>query len=185
MITTLFLSCFEDNDDDGMLGNVDNKVVLLKVDYQTHTFEGGKELAFGQSAGFTIASEYEAPGDFGSIELIYEELGQTLFEGTIVWMGLGERSYPESLLAVDDFVTVPEAVEMPSQTLFENVMYDEFAFYPEDLDYASLWEAIDNLQIVQTYRASNPDGTVSIFLYTPSVGAGDPADWDYYVILKN
>lgn len=185
LLTLFIFSCSEDNDD-----NLDseinvNKVALLKIDFLTQTFEGGNELTFESATDFTVTSNYQPPGDFGSIKLMYDEVDEPLFDGTIVWMGLGERSYPETLLDANDFTTIPEAVEMPSESMFTNVMYDEFAFYPEDMEYSLLWDSIKHLELVQQYRQNNPDETIKIFLYTPSVGVGNPADWDYYVILKN
>lgn len=185
LLTLFILSCSEDNDDNLENEINGNKVVLLKIDFLTHTFEGGNELTFESASDFTITTNYQPPGDFGSIKLMYEEVDEPLFDGTIVWMGLGERNYPETLQGVNDFTTTPEAVEMPNESMFINVMYDENAYYDEDLDYSLLWDAIKNLKIVQNYRNSNPDETIKVFLYTPSVGLGNPADWDYYIILKN
>ena len=52
-----------------------NNVLILKVDYLTNTFEGGKELTFNQSAqSFSIINQYKVPADFGNIKLIYQEL---------------------------------------------------------------------------------------------------------------
>lgn len=166
--------------------NVDenNKVVLLKVDYLTNVFEGGKELNFSNSPTFTISSTYQAPGDFGSVQLYYSELDALLFNGTIIWMGTGQIRYPifkNSSL----FETTENHIQMPDTSLFENVMYDEFAYYPNTIPYSNIWNSIDNLVIVEEYRELNPDGKVYLFLYTPSVGAGNPADWDWFVILKN
>ncbi len=179
------LSCSEDNDDNLIAENNTNKVALLKVDFLTNAFEGGKELTFESSSSFTIETSYQAPGDFGSVQLMYDELDQPLFDGTIIWMGLGERLYPESLQNVGDFETISEPVEMPSEAMFENVMYSEFAYYPDDLDYSLLWDSIKNLKIVEDYTSNNPNAMIKVFLYTPSVGIGNPADWDYYLILKS
>ena len=47
LITTLFISCSKDDFFNSSL--TDNKVLLLKIDYLTNTFEGGKELTFKES----------------------------------------------------------------------------------------------------------------------------------------
>lgn len=182
-LSFLFVSCSEDYDDNLRLEENASKVALLKVDFLTQTFEGGQELNFDATTGFTITANYQPPGDFGSVKLIFNELGQPIFDGTIIWMGLGERSFPETLQSVSDFATLSEPVEMPSESMFENVMYDEFAYYPEDINYSQLWNSIKYLKIVEDYRSNNPDGTIQVFLYTPSVGYGNPAEWDYYLIL--
>lgn len=187
----LFAGCSED--DASPVQNTepasDNKVLLLKVDLLTNAFEGGKELVFPEANGFTIASDYVPPGDFGSLKLTYEEVNQPIFDGTITWMGLGERSYPENLDAPETFAEMEEAIEMPAITDFEYVDYidegEEVVVDPEFANVQSVWGAIDNLEVVKAYRQSNPDAKVKFFLYTPSVGIGDPVDWDWYIILKN
>ncbi|AXG74149.1 hypothetical protein DVK85_07800 [Flavobacterium arcticum] len=163
----------------------ENNVLLLKVDLQTNTFEGGKELTFNDVEGFTISSVYNEPGDFGDITLKYEEANATIFSGTIVWAGLGEMTYPEELNVSASFTTVTEPTPMPNMDEFELVEYSEFGYYPETIDYNAIWDAIDNLQLVQEYRINNPNAKVNLFLYTPGVGVGNPAEWDWYIILKN
>lgn len=193
LCAALFASCSED--DSTPLNNPpdeiasENKVLLLKVDLLTGTFEGGKELVFPEADGFTITSEYVSPGDFGSLKLMYEEVDQPIFDGTITWMGLGERSYPETLAAAETFTEIEEAVEMPSLSQFEYVDYVQEGegdiMDPEWANLQSVWDAIDNLQQVKAYRESNPNAKINLFVYTPSVGIGDPADWDWYIMIKN
>lgn len=166
----------------------ENKVLMLKVDLLTSEFEGGKELTFDDASTFTIAAEYDAPGDFGGIKLKYEELNAPLFEGTVHWMGLGEISYPE-INPAQSFNTIENAVSLPNESLLDVVEYLPFATpldeWPYTPDYATLWHAVDNLEIVKEYRENNPNAKVNFFLYTPSVGVGNPADWDWFIILKN
>jgi hypothetical protein len=187
--TMLFASCAEDDAapvSNNNEANIENKVLMLKVDLQTHQFEGGKELVFPEAEGFTITTDYVSPGDFGSIKLNYAEVEQPIFDGTITWMGLGERSYPENIDPADSFTVIEDGVAMPELSDFELVDYGEGAGVADQwVDHQSIWAAIDNLQQVQAYRQSNPDAKVHLFLYTPSVGIGDPADWDWYVILKD
>lgn len=162
-----------------------NNVVLLKVDFQNNTFEGGKMLSFEGAEGFTISSVYHEPGDFGDITLKYDEVDETIFSGTIVWAGTGQMTYPDALTAPEGFPTVQAGVPMPGLEDFALVEYSEFSYYPEVIDYDAIWASIDNLQIVKDFRNGNPDGKVHLFLYTPGVAIGDPADWDWYVILNN
>jgi hypothetical protein len=55
-ITILLMSCSKTENVDGL-----NKVLLLKVDYLTNAFEGGKELTFPQStSAFTITTDYKS-----------------------------------------------------------------------------------------------------------------------------
>lgn len=186
----LFLSCSEDDAAPVQSPNtepaVENKVLMLKVDLLTYQFEGGKELIFPEAEDFNISIDYVSPGDFGSIKLNYEEVNQPIFDGTIVWMGLGERSFPEFLDGPESFSTIEGSVEMPDISQFQLVTYIEGGGIEEPwAEHELIWAAIENLQQVQAYRESNPNAKVHLFLYTPSVGIGDPADWDWYVILKD
>lgn len=164
---------------------IENKVLMLKVDFETSVFEGGTELIFPEADTFTISSVYNSPADFGDITLNYAETGQPLFMGSIVWNGTGNMVFPCALTQPDGFETDNVAAPMPPVSQFEKVMYDEFAIYPENIDYQTIWANIDNLVQVKAFRQSNPNAKVHLFLYTPSVGIGNPAEWDWYVILKN
>ena len=163
----------------------ENKVLMLKVDFETNIFEGGTELIFPEADTFTISADYNSPADFGDITLNYAETGQPLFMGSIVWNGTGSMVFPCALTQADGFETDSDAAPMPPVSQFEKVMYDEFAIYPAVIDYQSIWANIDNLVQVKAFRQSNPNAKVHLFLYTPSVGMGNPAEWDWYVILKN
>lgn len=165
--------------------SLENKVLMLKVDYLTNTFEGGTELVFPEADTFTISADYNTPSDFGDITLTYEEVGQPLFAGSIFWNGTGAMVYPCAMTQPDGFETTPNAVPMPPVSQFEKVMYHEHAFYPAVIDYQAIWANIDNLVQVKAFRQVNPAAKVRLFLYTPSVGIGNPAEWDWYVILKN
>lgn len=186
LLSLFAMSCSEDSETTNNNDPQQNKVLMLQVDFTTNTFEGGKEYTYDTSTtDFTISSEYHAPGDFGNIALYYDELGEMLFDGSIIWMGLGSRSYPQDLTEPSAFAynSTPEA--LPSVDEFEKIMYNEFAYYPETIDYDLIWNAIDDLQIVSDFRNSNPNSDIQLLLYTPSVGVGDPIDWDWIVFLKN
>jgi hypothetical protein len=90
--------------------------------------------------------------------LYYSELNEKNFDGTIIWLGTGEISYPEEINSPENFATIDESLEFPESNLFETVIYDEFAYYPENIDYSSIWNSIRNLEIVKNYRNSNPQG---------------------------
>jgi len=178
-------------DDDALPANnpnpvAGNKVLVLKVDLLTNAFEGGKQLEFDSAENFTIASYYNAPGDFGDIKLRYNEVEGDLFAGTIHWMGLGQITYPEFEMP-NAFTSMQGETAMPAATDFElvPVAQGEPPYEWPDTNYGAIWDAIDNLQLVQDYRAANPGAKVQLFLYTPSVGVGNPAEWDWIIFLKN
>ena len=187
VFAALLMSCSDTETDPVNGGSEGNKVLLLKVDLLTNAFEGGKELTFPDNNNFTISVDYNPPGDFGDVTLNYEEVGMPIFAGDITWMGLGEITYPESMDASGEFTTIQNPVSQPNESQFSLVTYEETEanIFFEDIDYDAIWAAVDNLAAVKEFRDSNPDAQVNLFLYTPSVGIGNPEEWDWIVILKN
>ena len=156
-------------------------VLMLKVDYTTNTFEGGKEFSFAKSSPtFTIKNEYVSPGDFGSVKLIYNELNELLFDGTIIWMGTGKIIFPQNIQSAAQFTRVQTNDTVYPTNGLENV----FNPYNESYNYTNMWLAIQSSAKVRDYLTANPSVTVKVFLYTPSVGVGNPAEWDWIIFLN-
>jgi hypothetical protein len=178
---SLFISCTKGKDETVARTTNANNVLVLKVDYNTNRFEGGKELTFSDtSTNMTITNQYVAPGDFGSIKLKYQELNEILFDGTIVWAGLGQVNFPQNLLDSNQFDRVMTADYVTPIAGFENVFNPDNSTY----NYNAIWMSVQSLAKVRQYLYSNPNATVKLFLYTPSVGMGNPAEWDWYIFMK-
>jgi len=159
-----------------------NKVLMLKVDYLTNTFEGGTETSYTtDTPAFTIKVNYIEPIDFGNIKLSYQELNETLFDGTIIWMGTGHINYPDSILPASAFTRVLTTDYISPDSGFVNL------FNPQNIpyNYSPVWASVQSLVKVREYLVSNPHSPVKLFLYTPSTGPGNPADWDWILFMKN
>jgi hypothetical protein len=158
-----------------------NKVLLLKVDYTTNTFEGGKEFTFdSNTTTFSTNYEYIPASDFGSIKIFYTELNAQLFYGDIIWMGTGEIHFPTDFQPANSFEFVNTLVPIDLPTV-ENIFNPNNQIY----DYTTPLNQVIYLSKVIDYRASNPNGVAKIFLYQPSVGIGDPATWKWIILFKN
>ena len=157
-------------------------VLMLKVDYLTNTFEGGYEFAFDNVPNsFTVRREYKSPGDFGYVKFFYYETLYMLFLGSIFWMGEGQIHFPENLLPASAFNRVDMKDFVIPKNGFENIMPE---YMPNNIDYEDIWGNIQNLVKIREYLGENPKQKVKIFLYTPCVGTGDPAHWDWILFLK-
>lgn len=175
----ILISC---NSEDIKTGqDAKSQVLMLKVDYTTNTFEGGAILGYTKKTdNFTINYEYKEPGDFGHIKLYYKELKQRLFAGTIIWMGKGEMIFPEKLEPANNFEIDP----LKNYILPKNGFEDVFNPNNRNLDYEKPWSTIQNLVKVREFLAANPTQKAKLFLYTPSVGEGNPKDWYWVIYLK-
>lgn len=182
IFVSLFSSCTEENAPVTETTNESNKVLLLKVDYLTNTFQGGKETTYAENSNsFTISHQSVPAVDFGNIKLKYNEINQILFDGDIIWMGLGQIHYPQNMLAANQFEAVLTADIVFPTTNFNHIL-------PEpnlSNNYNQVWMAVQNLVKVRQYLISNPTGVVHLYLYTPSVGIGNPADWKWIILMKN
>ena len=158
------------------------KVLLLKVNYATNIFEEGKELVLaGNPATFTPKPYYQAPGDFGSIKIVYDELGDTLFNGSIIWMGLGSISYPQNFTPASQFNRV-----LTNDMVYPgggyNIVFNPYpSFCPS---YAAVWAQVQSLVKVREYLQANPTATAHLFVYTPDVSIGNPNNWSWIIMLK-
>lgn len=157
-----------------------NKAIVLTVDYTTNKFLGGYAIempTLGHPA-LEMACDYKAPGDFGSVRWYDNQSQKDLFTGTTVWMGKGERTFPEKISAPNSFLKLDITMVMPLMT---PLLHDEFDSAHEGVEYAPIWGAIANLQCVSWVNDSTP---AYIYLYRPSVGVGNPADWYWVIFLK-
>ena len=158
-----------------------SKILLLKVDYMTNTFEGGYEQVLSkgitESDTIPISVEYVPPGDFGNIRLIYKPTSETIFNGSIIWAGTGKISYPKSFSEPSKYQKLSTQIGLDS-TQIQYLKY----FSPRNLEFSNVWESINDLKVVSEYL--NSQKKIVFFLYTPSVGAGDPNTWDWFVIMN-
>lgn len=157
-------------------------LALLKVDYQTHKFEGAKVFYFDAAGAvpqtIPIQMTYVPPGDFGNITLQYAPTGDTVFDGSIIWSGKGEMTQP---LLSKGFPAGPVALPAPDTNDVEVITPNTY-IRKEAYNIPDVWTGISNLYITRDFM-QNHNTRVGIFLYMPSVGIGDPADWDYFWLL--
>jgi hypothetical protein len=181
-VVFLLVSCSSNSNKDNSTKSVQpNKVLLLKVNYETNTFEGGYEAVFPNlTCTFTLSNQVIPPADFGNIKLFYSELNVKLFDGDIIWMGDGQIHFPTSFLSASQYSYIDTFAPIPDP-IFENIYNPNNVNY----NYSEIYNSIRYLGIVNEYRGSNPNASIKLFLYTPGVGVGDPTKWKWIFILKN
>jgi len=165
---------------------VSKKLVVLKVDYSTYDFEGGQLIELPAYTNLTdtlpIIINYIEPSDFGSLSVYYSSTNSSslVFDGSVIWAGLGSRSYPSTLAAAPDFPLLSAPLANIDSTEFQLVHYE---LGNQKIYYDSIWGGINNLDVVNYCRSQNST-KMALFLYQPSLGPGDPADWDWYIVME-
>ena len=170
-----------------VVGKTDD-IMVMKVDYLTFANRGYTTInvADKTDGGDTIPfhAVYRSPGDFGFIKLYYkqENPANLLFSGSIIWMGCGEMDYPAN------WVTGRANhlhMAYPGQEKFSFI--DEGGTYQKVTDETELrkvWESVSITEAFQWFY-SRSGKRAAVYLYTPSVGIGNPADWYYLVFVEN
>ncbi|MDR1119505.1 MAG: T9SS type A sorting domain-containing protein [Dysgonamonadaceae bacterium] len=156
------------------------EVLLLKVDYTTNRFEGGQKLQFTPSPEtLTVRTEHEDASDYGWIKVYFAEIDELLFYGDIIWLGCGDIIYPATWRNADDFELAGWTNYITPSNGFENI----FNTWKENYDYNPVWGAVQGILEVRQMLETNPLQRVKLFLYTPSVGMGNPEDWKWIIFL--
>lgn len=160
----LFISCSKEEDiikQEVKKATQENKVLVLKVNFDTNTLEGGKEFTFdNQNETFTtnvVVQSNEADG--GNIKVFYQELNQKLFEGTQSWTG--KIVFPGDFQPANSFVQTITANIFP-MPIFQNIYNPNNSVY----DYNLVWNAIQDRVKVREFLTSNPNQSAKLFLFT-------------------
>jgi hypothetical protein len=155
-------------------------VFTYMIDYTSNKFLGGYKLVLPYKIdSLKPVCEYNSPGDFGDVAWYDEATDTKLFAGTIVWMGKGKCTFPEKIDSPASFVKLDFSSETPRFMPLYHDEYDRKAH--SEVDYLPIWDAIKDLQDTSWVSDSTP---AYVYLYCPSVGAGDPKDWHWIVFLK-
>ena len=175
---TLFI-CGCSAKDEIMIEPIDENIIFVfNVDYTTNNFLGGYNIKLpAYKESFTPVCRYKSPSDFGSVEWSDEETGTILFSGTTIWMGKGERTFPEKIEAPDSYKKIDYITGLPEITTLYHADFD--LQNSQDIDYKPVWNSIRSLQSASWITNKT---YVYAYLYRPSVGVGDPKDW-YWIIF--
>lgn len=156
---------------------------ILVSDYQKYTFEKG-HFSIHQPCDnedmdtLPFIVKYAPPLDFGRISFLYSKNLDTLFDATIVWMGMGKIEFPLEYLPADSFKIQLTNVTAP-------VSYQYFQLFSPDSLFQkkadSAWNAVKSLQVVKDF--SLHPYRVGIYLYPPSVGAFVPSVAKWIIFL--
>lgn len=163
-------------------------IATLKVDYETYEFEGGHIEHYNCSncpkdnMPFTV--NYQPPGDFGRIIFRLSPTLDTVFDGTIIWLGQGKITHPNAFNTQSPFKDTTTQVKQPNNLRYLKKGYQVMtndSLFQSKAD--SAWQAIDSLAITNRFRTEG--FRAGAYLYTPAVGAFDPGPAKWIIFLYN
>ena len=190
-------------------GIVGSCSAVLRLDYETRAILGWQlicgsygavteadaraqaqtDTGYGASGSMLNAADpedlfvfYQAPGDFGGAAVVSARTGLSVFGGSIIWMGTGDITYPDSWRAADGLGS-----DCPAMTRTLDVAEYDLATGSTSLPSADVDAAMDVL-----WQTALPEGMMTsgylfdaaVVLYARSVGAFDPTTAEWIVILN-
>lgn len=180
--------CNKDEDWVCVLPSPSEVISVLQVDYTTNNFTGGYHIEMPlpiEKYDFELIPEYESPVDFGSITWYEKRHDVKLFSGTIIWMGKGERTFPEKILKASDFYFTPKPTTVKPQLIFLTNDGSPVEEWIPEIDTDAIWKSIASIGYVDQALQTHPEVPIYLYLYQPSVGIGDPKDWYWLVFVRN
>ena len=160
-------------------------ILISKVDYLTFRYKGfyalnvTNKLNSGNEIPFV--SQYQAPGDFGYIKLFYRNTDNLLMDGSIIWSGCGELNFPDNFRAG---LPMDNGLPYPGQSRIAFINDGgNYVTVTNERELQYIWQSVSRQKEFQHYYG-NSSKKVAVYLYTPSVGVGDPADAYYLVFTE-
>lgn len=150
-------------------------LAVLKLNYYNFTFEGGS-ISFldcpestKDSIPFNVV--YQSPIDFGNICFRIEPTLDTLFNGSIIWLGTGVINQPSNFNTISPFEVGDSIISIPNSIQFINEIgqIENNPYWLDAVD--DCWDAISNLKVTENF--ANHEFHAAIYLYTPAVGLTD------------
>ena len=160
-------------------------ILISKVDYLTFRYKGFYALNVQNpvqtGTEIPFLAEYQAPCDFGWIKLYYQNTDNLLMSGDITWMGCGQLEFPTGFRAGRQ---LNNRLPYPGQNKISFINdAGTYQTVTDDADLQRIWQTVSKQQEFRRYYA-NSHKKVAVYLYTPSVGIGNPADWYYLVFIE-
>ena len=162
---------------------------VLQVDYVTRELEGGALRYFAlcdtcDAHGIPLNFSFKYPGDFSWSRFLYEATGDTVFYGTTVWHGRGDREVPSELVSPDSFsqlaVAAPNPISIEYYPICEEFIFDCRENW-ERSEADSVWASVRTLDIVEAFAKRSY--RVGLYLYPRTIGGFDPRSADWIVFL--
>ena len=160
-------------------------ILISKIDYLTFRYKGFYALNVQNpvqtGTEIPFLAEYQEPCDFGWIKLYYQNTSNLLMSGDIIWSGCGELEFPIGFRAGRQ---LDNRLPYPGQNKIAYINNaGAYQTVTDDVDLQRIWQTVSKQQEFRLYYA-NSHKKVAVYLCTPSVGIGNPADWYYLVFVE-
>lgn len=162
------------------------RVTVLRVTADSsntsYRFDGGKEFKVAATNGnfdsLPLFIEKDIKGDFGSASIIWQPDMTPLLRVTQNFLSIQQFIVPTSFDPAQGYAKAANPASLPSESRFQTVDWH----LPNPPDYAAIWPAIADLEVVQKHVASNKKIGVYYILINPGP---INSKWSWLIFLEN
>jgi hypothetical protein len=178
----LLYSCKKEPVDVPVLGK-GATLTLLRVNYLDNSFLGGKTFNYptyySVNDSVPVHTFSRTDGTEGFLAQVYVPTNDTIFNGGTSLAGTGKLWYPvfEDRASFGDAGAITPA---PAYAAIQQLMPKGQPLPPFSV--SQVWGAVGGLAITKEYLKL-PNARIGLFLYKPSQGPGNPADWSWVWVL--
>ncbi|TNE78458.1 MAG: hypothetical protein EP332_14205 [Bacteroidetes bacterium] len=182
-VALLMLGCKKD---DPIQPPATSDLIVLRVtadsNNTTYRFDGAKTYQVNQSSGnfdsLPLFIEKEIKGDFGTATIHWQPDLTPVLKVTQNFLSIQQFIVPTSFDSVQGYAKAANPASLPSESRFQTVDWH----LPNPPDYAAIWPAIADLEVVQKHVASNKKIGVYYFFISPVQGE---QKWSWLIFLEN
>lgn len=157
---------------------------LIITDFETGIPEGHYLYNLPKQSGITtkdidVKVSQQNAGDFGNTAITYGANNDTLFAGSVVWMGTGSRTIP--VLLDTNLTEDKQLLTKPAYIQYLNT--DTVSVDHEYKQKAELaWIHVSKMQVL--YSCQGINFKTAFFLYTPSTGKTNFSKAKWVILLE-
>ena len=164
-------------------------LAIFIVDFMTYQFESVNISYYSKCNNYCDADSlpflmyFDSWWDNAHVYFHYTYDSSLLFQGLIMWSGMGNIEYPTNFTPAQTFPYISNAVPLPANAEYYNTTiagnYCTWAEYKERAQIA--WHSIDSLEITNNF--AEKQFRVGLYGYSRTEGVFNPDNADWIIFL--
>jgi len=164
-------------------------LAIFIVDFMTYQFESANISYYSKCNNYCDADSlpfsmyFDSWWDYAHVYFHYQYDSSLLFQGSIIWMGFGNISYPTNFIPAQNFQYLSNAVSLPANTEYYNTtIAGNYCTWEEYKQRAQIaWHSIDSLELTNIF--ADKQFRVGLYGYSRTEGLFNPYNADWIIFL--
>lgn len=164
-------------------------LAILIVDFMTYQFESANISYYLKCNNYCDADSlpfsmyFDSWWDYAHVYFHYKYDSSLLFQGSIIWMGFGNISYPTNFIPSQNFQYLTNSVSLPANAEYYNTtIAGNYCTWAEYMQRAQIaWHSIDSLELTNIF--AEKQFRVGLYGYSRTEGVFNPYNADWIIFL--